>query len=184
MKLEQWIGAGVLGLIGAILVSASISVAGRWDGLRPRVAGDAAPSFVLPEITDGGRLGRPLSLGSLRGRVVVVDFWATWCTPCRTSMPRLESIASAFPKSDVALLSINIEGREKTAAAKAMAQELNPSAVVLSDGGRVADLYSVTTIPHLLVIDREGRIAWVHRGGLSGRTGAELAEEIERLRSR
>ena len=181
MRKERLAGVALVSLIGLVFISASVTVAKRWDEIRPRVSGDPAPTFSLPTIEPGGALGATVALESLRGKVVILDFWATWCAPCRASMPRLEAILGQYRVRGLEMISINTEGVRKAASARAMAERLSPSALLVSDNGQVADAYGVTTIPHLALISPEGTIRWIHRGGLTSRRGKELAAEIERL---
>ncbi len=138
---------------------------GRGCGeLRPLHAGELAPDFEVRSVTEGGELGSALTLSSLRGKVVVLDFWATWCGPCRASMPVLNELASTYKDQGLVVLSLNTEGPRLARAARKMANELAPNTKLASDHGPVSALYKVTTIPHMLVIDREGQVRWVHRG--------------------
>ena len=82
-------------------------------------------------------------------------------------MPVLEAIASRYKDQGLVVLSLNTEGERLARKARTMADELSPSVTLASDNGPVSQLYKVTTIPHMLVIDREGRVRWVHRGFVS-----------------
>ena len=181
MTRERIAGLGLVSIIAVLLVAGAIAVAQNWDQMRPRVSGDPAPEFSLRTVEEGGRLGPSVTLASLRGKVVIIDFWATWCAPCRATMPRLEELAANFANRGVELVSINTEGAGKAKAARKMAERLSPSATLVLDNGRTADAYGVTTIPHLALVSPTGTISWVHRGGLGSRSKRELEREIERL---
>ena len=141
-----------------------------------------APDFEVASVNARGGLGPKLSLSSFRGQVVLLDFWATWCGPCRSSMPVLEDLATTYKDQGLVVLSINTEGSGKAGEARSMAKALAPSVRLMSDNGQVSALYKVTTIPHMLVVDREGRVHWVHRGFVSvGRLRDGLTDAITPL---
>jgi thiol-disulfide isomerase/thioredoxin len=157
-------GLVVVALAAVLLGINGISVGKGCGELRPLHAGELAPDFEVARISANGQLGPKFTLHSLRGQVVVLDFWATWCGPCRASMPVLGELAETYKDRGLVVLSLNTEGPRLALAARKMADELSPQVMLASDNGPVSQLYSVTTIPHMLVIDREGRVSWVHRG--------------------
>jgi thiol-disulfide isomerase/thioredoxin len=163
-KRSRRAGWGVVGLAALVLAFNGRSAVQNCSTLRPVHAGEMAPDFQVAAIDARGALGPTRSLSSFRGQVVVLDFWATWCGPCRASMPVLEDMARKYGDQGLVVLSLNTEGSEVAPAARAMADDLSPSVELMSDNGAVSALYKVTTIPHMLVIDREGQVQWVHRG--------------------
>ena len=173
-------GLVVVALVLGVLGFNGSSVARGCGELRPLHAGEPAPDFEVQSIQADGRLGSRFSLSSLRGQVVVLDFWATWCGPCRASMPVLNQIAQAHQDQGLVVLSLNTEGPRLAPAARKMADELSPGVKLASDNGPVSLLYKVTTIPHMLVIDREGEVRWVHRGFTSAKALREGLEDAIR----
>ena len=173
-------GGIALGLFVALTAVNAMLIATDPDSVRPMRSGDPAPTFSLPVIGAGGEVGpEEIDLASLRGKIVVIDFWATWCEPCRASMPMLEKSHRELADRGVVFLSVNTEGPRKARAARAMVDQLSPSLLLLSDQSRVADTYKVDIIPHMVLIDRRGMVREVHRGLPRGGV-SQLHEELER----
>jgi peroxiredoxin len=120
--------------------------------------GDVAPDFTLEDL-DGQRV----SLADYRGRVVVVDFWATWCPPCRMVMMALDSFYEKQRNSGVVLLAINQEEKPGWVRRK-MGSRKHSFRVLLDQDGQVGGAYGVSAIPALVMVDQKGRIAWINVG--------------------
>ncbi len=160
----RWAGRALMAVIAAVFAIDAAAVSRDWTRLRPVGSGGPAPGFELPRIDGQGRVGpERTSLASLRGRVVVIDFWETWCQPCRVSMPAVERVVARHERDDVALLSVCSDGTRKPLEAREIVDHLAPHATLLADDGEVADRYGVGTIPYLVVIGRDGSVVRVHR---------------------
>jgi thiol-disulfide isomerase/thioredoxin len=177
---RRWLDHTITALIVA-LIAANI----WWFFLRqnPETAleGALAPAFRLPTASDQGEPGPPIGLEGLRGKVVLLDFWATWCGPCKQQMPALQQLHEALPPDRFALLSINIDQLPPEPRRKAIAATVRARGVtypVLLDDGRAQAAYGVERIPTAFLIDPRGRVARVHRGLLSAQ---ELNDEVQRL---
>ena len=128
----------------------------------PPVIGGPAPDFTLKSDS-----GRNVKLSELRGQVVMVNFWATWCAPCREEMPLLNQLYEQYRKVGFTLLAVNID--DDPAKARAMARKLGVSFPVLFDTDkRVSRLYDVAAMPSTLLIDRDGKLRYLHRGYVAG----------------
>ncbi|MDB4962022.1 MAG: alkyl hydroperoxide reductase/Thiol specific antioxidant/Mal allergen [Myxococcales bacterium] len=167
------IAAAVIGVVLQV-----VGIVRNTELIRPMTQGDPAPAFSLPTIAAGGEHGEPVSLPSMRGNVVVLDFWATWCNPCLKMMPSLDALARAHP--ELVVLAINLDD---PAAARGLWDERGYQLQLLADDGQVSDRYGVTTIPHSVVIDRAGVVRAVIRGSSSELDSTVirlLAEEIRK----
>ena len=141
------------------------------DSMRPVAAGNNAPAFSLPAIGANGQLGD--KLGITPGRVTVVDFWATWCKPCIASLPHLEQLAETH--GDVDVIAVNLDD---AAAARSLFDRKGYTAIhLVMDDGEVSERYSVNSIPHTVVIGRDGVVAKVFRGGTT-----QLEKAVEEIR--
>jgi thiol-disulfide isomerase/thioredoxin len=104
-----------------------------------------------------------IRLSEQLGEVVILNFWATWCGPCRQEMPLLDAIYSKYRRAGLVLLSINID-EEKEEAAE-MAKTLGVSYPVLMDArNEVAKAYELGTLPLTVLVDREGKVRYVSEG--------------------
>lgn len=137
--------------------------------------GQPAPAFKLPDLN-----GNQVSLEQFKGKVVLLDFWATWCGPCRMSMPQLERLQAQFP-SDLALLAINLQEPRDEVNSYVKQQNLH-SRVLLDEEGEVGRVYRSSAIPMQVLIDKAGVIRHVQMG-FSPRMGDLLREKVEQLRN-
>jgi peroxiredoxin len=135
------------------------------------VAGTAssaiAPQAQAPDFTLHAMSGPNMSLQAQRGRVVMVNFWATWCAPCRQEMPQLNRLYQKYRSSGFVLLGVNVDDDPSKAAE--VATKLGVTFPVLLDADkRVSKLYDLNTMPSTVIIDRDGKVRYVHRGYLAG----------------
>ena len=117
-----------------------------------------APDFVLDSNT-----GKPVKLSGLKGQVVMINFWATWCGPCRQEMPLLDSIYKQYKDKSFTLLGVNVEPDPK--AANDWLKKTPVSFPVLYDvKSDVSNLYKVAGMPSTVFVDKKGNLRVVHRG--------------------
>ncbi len=151
------LGAFLWAALGIVAVLQIVWVVRNCDQVRP--VGYAAPDFALPRMGGG-----QLKLSELRGQVVLLDFWATWCQPCQQSMPAIERLYQKYKDRGFTVVSLNIEGARIEPKAKAFAEHYGLTFPVALGDNRVMDDYRVTTIPHLFVIDRKGIVRGYENG--------------------
>jgi len=151
-------------LLGAaVLVVAVVLVLQSDVGAPPVVRGSTAPAFDLPRLeSDQDSEGAPqatdrLSLADLRGRVVLVNFWATWCEPCESEMPAMDRLHAALPSDEFELVAVSIDEDPEDVAAFQAKMELS-FPILLDPSGRVYEAYQTMGVPESLLIDRDGRI--------------------------
>lgn len=140
------------------------------------VVGNKAPEFSIKDIN-----GRKIDINSLKGKVVLIEFWATWCPPCRRSIPEMETLYERFLDKDFALIAISLdEGSNAVETVKNFAMEYNMTYPIAVDTGEVSKLYQVTSIPTIFLIDKSQKIVKRYMGFSPG-LGEELSRQIEAL---
>lgn len=138
----------------ALLVSVFAATTLASSGLE----GQVAPDFALKSST-----GENLRLSEYRGDVVMINFWATWCGPCRQEMPLLDELYTRYERVGFNLLGVNIDDDSRRA--MQMIDELGVSFPVLFDARKeVSELYQVEAMPVTVLVDREGNVRYVHHG--------------------
>lgn len=153
----------MIGLIGFALYQ--VIETGKPN--RPQV-GDLAPDFQLTTLA-----GEQVSLKQLRGKAVVLNFWGSWCEPCRTEMPALNEIHRRYQTEGITVIGINIA--ETDVAAMQFVKQYQLAFPIWMDRDReVVNLYQIGSIPSTYFIDPEGRIAYVKEGPL-------LLSELEKI---
>ncbi len=123
--------------------------------------GDMAPDFTLLDLD-----GNAVTLSELRGRPVILNFWATWCPPCRLEMPELEETQRAYADDDVVLLTVNQD--ESAEQVRDFFDELGLTLpAVLDPDGDVGNAYGAFYLPSTVFIDSDGIMTAFHRGIIS-----------------
>jgi thiol-disulfide isomerase/thioredoxin len=140
-----------------------------------QLVGQPAPAFELRDLE-----GHRVSLDQLRGKIIMLDFWATWCGPCQISMPIMDRLQKEF-SGDVVLLAIDVMEPEETVREYVSRQNVR-SKVLLDPEGSVGEVYGSGAIPMQVIIDQQGVVQHVNVG-LSPRREASLREQINRLRA-
>lgn len=135
-------------------------------------SGEEAADFTLTDLE-----GNKVSLKDFRGKKVYLNFWATWCPPCRQEMPDLEKIHRKYKDKDLVVLAVNI-GENKATVEDYIKSSNLTFTVLLDTDQRVAAEYRINSIPQSYFIDREGRIAAKQIGSMSE---AEMDEYVKLL---
>ena len=125
---------------------------------RALVPGEAAPAFALPTPA-----GKTLSLASLRGKVVYVDFWASWCTPCRRSFPWMNAMQARHGAEGLSIVAVNVDKRPADAA-RFLGDVPASFTVVYDAGGATPSAYGVKGMPSSYLVGRDGKVLRVEEG--------------------
>ena len=150
-----------------------------WLVLPPAMAavtGDAAPDFTLKSAS-----GENLKLSEYRGEVVLINFWASWCGPCRQEMPALDELHNRYRSLGFTVLGVNVE--EDSRKAREVLNDLKVGfPVLLDDRSTVSRLYDVVAMPSTVLVDRNGNIRYLHKGYQPGLEDVYLQQVRELIR--
>ncbi len=121
-------------------------------------ANDAAPDFTLKSTH-----GDNIRLSEHRGEVVLLNFWASWCGPCRQEMPLLEGLQERYSKLGFSVVGVNVD--KDSALANKLLKDIPVTFPVLLDNtGSVSESYNVSAMPTTVIIDRDGNMRYLHKG--------------------
>ena len=127
-----------------------------------------ATDFTLPTLT-----GEEMSLSSEQGKVVILNFWASWCEPCNIEMPHLQSFYEKY-KADVEILAVNVTNKDSEAAVKKFVDQYALTFPILLDAsGDISTMYGAFSIPMTIILNRNGEI----KQEIAGPVGEELLEK-------
>ena len=167
MPRSYLLGAAVVPLV--LVVTLGAVLLGRLPAASPTTVGSAAPDFVVADLD-----GTPIRLAELRGRPVVLNFWASWCGPCVEEFPLLREAAAQHADEGLAIVGIVHDDRSE-AARDFMARNGATWPSAMDPGERVASAYGILGPPETYFIGRDGRIAARQFGPLSA---ASLPEQL------
>jgi thiol-disulfide isomerase/thioredoxin len=155
-----------------------LALAAALTGLAVRSAAQVAPGDLFPSLSAAGLDGSPLPDTS--GKVVVVDFWASWCAPCKASFPAYSRLQRQFAGRGLVVVGISVD--ESPTAYSAFVGKYAPSFITARDSQqKLVNKVQVPTMPTSYLIDRNGRVRFIHAGYHGTQTERELLGEIETL---
>lgn len=144
-------------------------------GCTPAAGADLAPDFTLPRLDNL----QPVTLSSLRGKVVYVDFWASWCAPCAISLPALQQLHSELQPQGFEVVAINLD--DSTTQAIRFLQPLQIAYPVVYDATKATPrAYGITGMPTAFLVDRYGALRATHTGFKPSDT-QKLKQQIQQL---
>lgn len=161
-------------LTRAVMLSAMLAAMLTTGGASAIAIKENAPDFTLKTLE-----GSNLRLEEYRGQVVLLNFWASWCGPCRQEMPILDRLHQRYEDTGFAVLGVNVEGKAKPA--QEIVDKTNVTFPVLIDQAQATSkLYNLQAMPSTVVIDRDGVIRYIHRGYKPG-DEAKYVEVVKTL---
>jgi len=133
----------------------------------------------MPEIGLKDLSGKTVDLAALSGKVVIVDFWATWCAPCKEELPELEKFHKKYAAKGLAIVGVSID--KEAGVVKPFLDKLKISFPVVHDGAHsLAGKYSPPRMPSSYIVDKKGIVRYVH-GGYRASDAAEFEKQIQEL---
>lgn len=139
-----------------LLLSVALLIGGVSHATEPLEG--PAPDFTLKS-----RDGKNVRLSDLRGQVVMLNFWASWCGPCRQEMPLLDELSKRYSRAGFTLLGVNVE--QDSSLGEKYLQDTPVSFPILWDPtSKVSQLYDIDAMPSTVMIDRDGNMRYLHRG--------------------
>jgi peroxiredoxin len=155
----------VFGLTAVLLVALNAQAVGVKD---------TAPDFTLKSLE-----GSNLRLEEYRGQVVLINFWASWCGPCRQEMPLLDRLHHRYEDTGFAVLGVNVEGEVEPA--QEIVDKTNVTFPILIDESqKVSEMYNLQAMPSTVVVDRDGVVRYIHLGYKPG-DEAKYVEVVKKL---
>ena len=162
-------------ILGSVSVVVLLGVVIVITAPSPTTLPRPAPDFLLPDVS-----GQAVRLSQLKGKVVLLNVWATWCGPCRQEMPTMETLARKLSGEDFVLLAVS-QDVDGAVTVKPYLQEGGYTFPVLLDAqGEVGRKYGVTGYPETFVIDRQGQVVY-HHIGYSNWARPQVEEALRRL---
>ncbi len=143
----------------ALLLLLCVGMSGCSDSARqPAVSGPPAVGQAAPDFTLSDLQGNTHTLAALRGKVVIVNFWATWCPPCRAEMPSMEQLHRELGDEGLVMLAINIEKDGRQTVPKFLASSPHSFPILIDDREEVQKRYGVSKFPESFVVRKDGVI--------------------------
>ena len=160
-------------ILGSLLVLSAVVIA---MGVTPRGNGGPAVSSLAPDFELKDLAGNLVRLSDYRGKVVFLNFWATWCPPCREEIPSIQALGKNFTWEKFKIVAVSLD-RVSTAAVKDFAAKNNISFLVLHDtDGAAAEKYRVLSIPTTFILDRNGVVIKKYIGSRNWQDPAFIQE--------
>ncbi len=165
----RWVVRTLLVLLLAVSFLLVVGTPSRQVLPRP------APDFLLPDLD-----GRAVRFTQLRGKVVFLNIWTTWCPPCRKEMPTLEALNRKFRDEDFIMLAASQDVDGANTVAPYLRQGGFTMPVLIDTGGEVGNRYGVTGYPESFIIDRQGQVVF-HHIGYRDWSRADVEKAVRRL---
>ena len=152
---------------GAALLSLCLALLPPSSALALEIAQAA------PEIGETSGDGKPITLSALKGKTVYLDFWASWCGPCRQSFPFMNAMQEKYAKDGLVIVGINVD-KKRADAEKFLAQFPARFTIAYDEAGATPATYGTRKMPSSVLIDKDGRVSSAHSG-----FNSEIRDEVE-----
>ncbi|MFN7983887.1 MAG: TlpA disulfide reductase family protein [Vicinamibacterales bacterium] len=139
----------------------------------------AATPKDLPSLTLHTLDGKTVTTADLKGKVVLLDFWASWCIPCRKSFPEVDKLSREFEQKGLTVIAVSVDEQRKNAESF-LSQYPHSMTIALDDKGTAAQAFDLQGMPSSLIVDRTGHIRYTHMG-YTDKTIAQFRTEIAQL---
>ena len=160
----MWKGMWIIGLLLCL----------TWTGSLASTVGEKAPDFRLPQLT-----GEEVELASFQGKVTLINFWASWCAPCRDELPALQKIYDKYRERSFEIVGINLDKKQQNAQTSVKRYGLNFT-VLHDPNSTVVRLYKGQAMPCSYLLDQDGVIREVFNG-FSAKKQVQMEKAIEQL---
>jgi thiol-disulfide isomerase/thioredoxin len=189
---RSWMRTSLIGIW--MMVAATLLVrcegkekpgAGAKQGLvskTPELKKSPQEGFVAPQFSAQDLRGRSVAVDDFQGKVVLLNFWATWCPPCRREIPSLESLYQLRKDKGFEILAVNVDRTALSKVTSFVEQNRMTFPVLLNPQGDIGEKYWVRAIPTSFLLDKKGVIRWKVVGGREW-SGSEVLEKIDQLLS-
>ncbi len=169
---ELWIWFLVAAATGSVVALAVI----QSNRVRPQPMRPPRPPAVTLPLLNGGTSPLP------QGKVTLVDFWATWCAPCKVSMPRVQKLWTEYRPRGAELYSVDTDdpSPDRDKAVRAFLAENGLQFPVVVDDGTASEAFSIAALPTMLLLDRTGQVVWTHVGALTPSRERDLRAALDR----
>jgi thiol-disulfide isomerase/thioredoxin len=170
---DMWIWA-LVGVSTLSVVALAIVQSRRASAPLPQIEAKQAFSVTLPAL-DGP--ARPLP----QGKVTLVDFWATWCGPCKYSMPRVQKLYTEYQKRGMELYSVDTDdpGPNRDPSVREFLMQYQLTFPVVLDDGTATQAFSIASLPTMVLLDKKGQVIWQDIGALTQSHETELRSKLE-----
>jgi len=165
--------------MACLLLTVLLPAAATTPAVQPK------PGEVPPDELGQSLSGEPVTVSAHKGKVVIVTFWASWCGPCRHELPILGRVQKAVGREHLEVIAVNFKEDKHELRQVIRANKDIDLTYVPDTRGVISERYGVTSLPNMFIIDRDGRIAYVHRGyspemvdGFIGEMLALLPEQV------
>lgn len=145
-----------------------------------KMVGQPVPAFSM-NVASGQTEARQLTHENLKGRVVLIDFWATWCGPCKAASPTMQKLHATYRDRGLVVIGANcMEQQRGPSAARQYAEQNGYTYVMTYDNDELITRWSIAGVPTFILIDKNGTISWVG-SGFGSNTAEQLEEKIKAL---